>query len=239
MMKIQCLGTKDKSDFILYLAHTIASQGKRVLIADSSKEARFLNGIATIEPHEHIYEVQEVEIVCNVRSLTEVEQKVKLDNENISSFDCLIVDMDDISIMERDWGNFDHTVYVSDNDRFNINKDVNLLHRYIDNSGAKEIRRVHFESIYKIPSGFIELKMNHRVKFSPNSFEIEFDEKLEELRIMLQHNQMIPYKHLSRDYKKMLTELVVEWFELLPKDVAKSAKPNLFGKYKKNKPQMS
>lgn len=239
MMKIQCIGTKDKSDFILYLAHTIASQGKRVLIADSSKEARILNGIATIEPHEHIYEVQEVEIVCNVSSLTEVERKVKADNVNISSFDCLIVDMDDISTMEQDWGKFDHTLYVSDNDRFNINKDVDLLHRYLDNSEGKKIRRVHFESIYKIPSGYIELKMNYRVEFSPDSFEIEFDEKIEGLRIMLQHNQIIPYKSLTKDYKSMLTELVVEWFELLPKDVSKSAKPNLFGKYKKNKPQMS
>lgn len=239
MMKIQCIGTKDKSDFILYLAHTIASQDKRVLIADSSKEARFYNGIATIEKNEHIYEVQGVEIVCNVHSLTEVEQKVKADNEDISKFDCLIVDMDDISTMNQDWGYFEQTLYVSDNDRFNINKDVELLHRYLDNSGAKEVRRIHFESIYKIPSGYIELKMNHRLEFSPNSYEVEFDEKLEELRIMLQHNQIIPYKHLTKDYKTMLTELVVDWFELLPKDVAKSAKPGLFSKFKKNRPQMS
>lgn len=238
MMKIQCLGTKDKSDFILYLAHTIAAQGKRVLVADSSKDARFFHGIATIEPNENIYEVQGIEIVCKAHSFAEVEQKLKADNEDISQFDCMIVDVDDVATLNKDWGKFDHTLYISDNDRFNINKDVDLLHRYLDNTSAQEIRRVHFESIYRIPSGYIELKMNHRASFSENSFEIEFDEKLEELRIMLQHNQVIPYKKLPKAYKNMLTELVVEWLALLPKDVEKAAKPNLFGKYI-NRPRTS
>lgn len=237
MMKIQCLGTKDKSDFVLYLAHTITSQGKRVLVADSSIHARFLNGIATLEPNETIYEVQQVEIVCGVRSIGELKAKLKQANEKIENYDCLIIDVDDVSTLDQDWCNFDHTLYISDNDRFNINKDVTLLHRYLDYSGARTIRRVHFESIYRIPSGYIELKLNNRIEFAENSFEIEFDDKYEELRIMLQHNQLIPYKYLNKQYKRMLTDLVVEWYELLPKDVEKASKVSLFNKFKKNKAQ--
>lgn len=233
MMKIQLLGTRNKVDFALYLAHTIASQGKRVLVVDSTLTNLYTKGIAQLEENESLFEIQSVEILCTAKDWESVRAKLIAEDEELSKYDCVIVDIDSIDIMLNNWGSFDETLYISDNDRYNISSDIDLLHRFLDETDNRPIRRIHFESSFNVPDGYIELLMNNRVEFTANSESIEFDEQSERLRMMMQHNQLIPYNKLTKDYKTLLNNLVVELFGLDLREVAKSAKPSIFGGFKK------
>lgn len=235
MMKIQLVGTRNKVDFALYLGHMIAAQGKRVLVIDATSKNLYERSITHLEEGEFLFEIQGVEILCCAKDWKSVEDCLNAESETFNNYDCIIVDMDSIDVLISDWPTFDHTLYISDDDKFNIHCDIELLHRFLDENDGKSLRRVHFESPFKVPEGYIELLMNNRVEFSADSEVIEYDDQEGRLRIMMQHNQVIPYGKLTKEYKELLVSMVVEWFGLDKRQIAKAAKPSLFGNYKTKK----
>jgi hypothetical protein len=234
MFAIQLLGTRCKVDFTMYLAHAIASQNKRVLVVDATTASRYMVGLGRLESEELLYEVQDVEMIA-AASWNDLKDRLTKEGENINNYDVVLVDIDSIAQVTGQWPAFDTSLYVSDDNRFHMQRDVALLHRYLDEHDNKPIRRLHFKSQFKLPETLIELLMNNRIEFTSDSEEIEFDEQLERLFIMMQHNQIIPYHKLTKEYKSILNEYVVEWFGLDRRDVQKAAKPTLFGKYKSKK----
>lgn len=235
MMKIQLVGTRNKVDFALYLGHTIAAQGKRVLVIDATSNAFYRHSVTQLEEGEALFEIQGVEILCTAKDWPSVEDCLNAESESLNNYDCIITDMDSIEVLINNWPKFDHTLYISDDDRFNINCDIELLHRFLDENDGKSLRRVHFESPFKVPAGYIELLMNNRVEFTADSEILDYDDQEGRLRIMMQHNQVIPYSKLTKEYKELLINLVVEWFGLDKRQIAKAAKPSLFGNYKTKK----
>lgn len=229
MLKVQLLGTRSKVDFTMYLAHVIASQGKRVLVVDATISNRYMVGLARLEEGDQLYEVQNVEMIA-AASWADLQARLKIEGEDIGHYDVVLVDIDSIAQILSCWEKFDVSLYVSDDDRFHIHKDIALLHRYLDEYDNKPIRRLHFKSQFKLPESLIELLMNNRIEFTLDSQEVEFDEQLERLFVMMQHNQIIPYNKLTKSYKRILNEFVVEWLGLDRRDVEKAAKPSLFGK---------
>ncbi|MCM3390214.1 hypothetical protein M3649_19130 [Ureibacillus chungkukjangi] len=232
MKLVQLLGSMNKADFALYLGYTIASYDKRVLIVDSTKDQVYRYGYTRLEENEYLYELQHVEILTGAENWRDVVKSLQEDGDDASKYDCIIVDVDSMPILLEQWPNFDEVLYVSDNDRLNVQKDIPLLHRWLDESSAKELRRIHFESAYKVPEGLISLLMNNRIEFSPFSETLEYDDLGGRLRLIMQHDEIIPYKKLSKQYKQVLTDLVTEWLDIndLPK-----AKPSFFGFGKKDK----
>lgn len=214
MKLVQLVGTKNKADFAIYLAHTIANYEKRVLIVDATKDEIYRHGYTDLEEMEYLYNLQNVEILIGAKNWKEVTNLLEYEGEKTNNYDCIIVDMDSINALIDDWPLFEEAIYVSDNDRINIVRDIPLLHRWQDENENRQLRRIHFESSYKLPENLIQLLMNNRIEFSPFSESLEYDDLESYLRLMMQHDKIIPYKKLSRLYKSFLKELVMEWFEI-------------------------
>lgn len=233
MKIIQLIGTKNKADFAIYLAHTIANYEKRVLIVDATDTEIYRLGYTEMEEDEYLFDLQNVEILVGAKHWGDVSRLLESEGEKASNYDCIIVDMDSVDTMIGDWPRFEETLYISDNDRINITRDIQLLHRWLDENEERHLRRIHFESSYRIPEGLIQLMMNHRIEFSPLSETMEYDDLEDRLRLMIQHDKIIPYKKLSRTYKSTLNQLVFEWFEI---DETKSGlTEKLFKLSKRNK----
>lgn len=233
MKIIELLGSKNKTDFAIYLAHTIASFEKRVLIVDATQGEFYRYGFTHLDENEYLYNLQNVEILIGAKDWRGVENLLNKENETSSNYDCILVDVDNVSTMIAEWPKFHEVLYVSDNDLLNIKKDVSLLHRWLDENENSHLRRIHFDSSYKLADGFIQVLMNNRIEFSPFSETIEYDDIENRLHLFMQYTQVIPYKKLNRTYKQILKELVEDWFEIDEKP--KTFKTTLFNFSKKDK----
>ena len=232
MIKVQIVGTKNKVDFVMYLSRTIVSQNKRVLVVDSTVRNEYLYALADHNSNEMIFELQGVEIMKCGKSWLEVESVLKNEGESINHYDCVIVDMDNIHSVSKEWGKFNYSFYVSDCNRFNLNRDIKLLHELADRNDELILDRVHFDEGFSIPSGYLDLLMNNRINYKGEPYEIEYDDRLNSLFLEMQHEQYIPLKKLDKAYKALLIDLTVEWFGMQGSDVKKGINKGLFNKFK-------
>lgn len=236
---IQLIGSRRKSDFAIYLAHTITALGERVLIVDSTNNNEYLHSYLQVEGNEQLYEFQNIEILINTHSMKELDEKLAKSNEILSNFDCIIVDSNDSSTIFNDWPNFQHVFYISDNTRFNITRDIEILNNYADSTGKEMIQRIHFESAHKIPNDYLDLLINNRLEFKLVEEPLEYDDQEHKLRNYMQHENDIPYSKLPKDYKRILKSIVTEIYDIGNKDFEASTKKRplemLFGRFKNKK----
>lgn len=236
MKLIQLLGSRNKDDFAIYLGSTIASMGNRVLIVDATNNNVYLYSYIQHEEKEVLYEFQDVEILISTKSWKELVEKLEKANEKIEDFDCIIVDSNDSSTIYNDWPKFHHVLYVSDNTRFTISQDVEILNDYVDATGITTLQRVHFESAHKIPNDYLNLLINNRLDFSFVYEPLEYDDQEHKLRNYMQHENTIPYNKLQKDYKKLLKSIVTEIYDMGYKDFEASSKRSpigmFFGRFK-------
>lgn len=228
MKLIQLLGSRPKSDFALFLGHTIAALGYRVLIVDATNNKEYLHSYIHAEENEYLYELQDVEILTETRSMSELVLKLSNSNESFQKFDCIIVDANDSSTIVNDWPVFQHVLYVSDNTRFNINQDIEILNDFVDSTRNTTIQRIHFESAYRIPNDYLDLLINNRLEFQLVEEPLEYDEQEHKLRNYMQHEGIIPYKKLPKDYKRLLKTIVTEIYDIGNKDFEASTRRNPF-----------
>lgn len=243
MKTIHLLGSRSKSDFAIYLAHVIAKMGKRVLVVDSTKTNEYLYSYIRHEENEYLYDLQNIEILIGTNSWTTMVERLNAAGESVDNFDCLIVDSNDNSVTYNDWPQFHHTFYIGDNNRFTIMQDVDILNSYADYKGVNEIKRIHFESPFKVPEGYIDILLNNRISFIEVFEPMEYDDSVHKLRNYMQHESAIPYNRLNKQYKQLLKILVTEMFSIGNKDLEASLKnhpfANFFGRFKSESKQQN
>lgn len=236
MKLVQLLGSRSKADFAIYLGYTIAALGKRVLIVDSTSNKEYQHSYIQLEGNEHLYEFQDVDILINTKTLQDLLSNLSSANETLANYDCIIVDANDSSTIVNDWPKFHDVIYVSDNTRFTIAQDIDILNNYVDSTGITVLKRVHFESAHKIPNDYLDLLINNRVEFMLVDDPLEYDDLEHKLRNFMQHEGLIPYNKLPKDYKRLLKSIVTEMFDLGIKDFDATARRGpfdiFFGRFK-------
>ncbi|WDV09183.1 P-loop NTPase family protein [Lysinibacillus irui] len=240
MKLVQLLGSRSKADFAIYLGHTIAGLGERVLIVDSTNNLEYQHSYIHLEGNEELYEFQDVDLLINTKSLQDLMTKLNNANETLENYDVIIVDANDSSTILNDWPKFHEVLYVSDNTRFTITQDIDILNDYVDSTGNTVLKRVHFESAHKIPNDYLDLLINNRLEFKLIDDPLEYDDLEHKLRNFMQHEGLIPYNKLPKDYRRLLKSIVTEMFDLGIKDFEANTRRGpfnfLFGRFKsKNK----
>ncbi len=236
MKIVTLLGTKNKTDFAFYLAFAMDSLKKNVLIVDATIENRYIKGYfqPTDDSHmtvssELLHSLQNIDVV-NAENWVDVERKLRNMNTTTTNYDCVIIDVDSTEVVLKEWPDSNMLLYISDNERFNLAGDVPLLHRYFDEKETNMIRRIHFDTAYSIPSDYIETLMKNRPSFDENSIDFDYDEVETRLRMMMQHEHVIPFNKLNKAYKRVLHELSSELYQEIPtRDVKNQTKKSFLG----------
>ncbi|MGE7983796.1 hypothetical protein [Solibacillus sp. NPDC093137] len=233
MIKVQLLGTRNKTDLAIFLANAVVGQGKRALIVDCTKEQLYKYGFGHTDSDSEIFEIQGVDVLtAAVTSWDDVVKATRKENSDVTNYEIVIVDFDHLAPLQGDWADFNRTIYTGDNDRFAINRDVELLHSFMDMVGEDlPIQHVHFESAYHVPAGYLELLMNNRLEFKDIYYEIEYDERLESIRQSMQHNRIIPQTKISKEYRVMISEIVASLYGVTTNEVSEGVeKPSIFSR---------
>lgn len=204
------MGNRSKSDFLIYLAYTISSMNKRVLIVDATTSQEYYYGyIRKTEDNEVLYDFNGFEILTTGKGITTIDWELEKANENIGNFDYILIDVDSIqkTIMALP---IEKSFYVSDNIRTNVMKDIELLHDYADLSGITNINQVHFENTININEEYISLLTKDRFKFIQNIDTFEYEENQDYLKEFIQHEGSVPFAKLSKSYKQNLKSVASE-----------------------------
>lgn len=232
MKLIQFIGSTRKSDFLIYIAHLLAKMGNRTLIVDTSLNSEYKYAFIRTEENETLYDFQNIEIISDVRSFEGLKKQLNLAEEKVENFDYIIIDTNDNCTFSN-WPTMNDTFYVGNDIRLNITKDVEILNDYMDLTSQAKVKRIHFESAFNIPEGYLELLLNNRLEFIDSYEPIEYDDKNEYLWQFIQHEYEIPYDRLNRQYKNVIKSIVTEVCGVGNADLAAAMNKNFFGRLKR------
>lgn len=228
MKLIQFVGTRNKTDFIIYFSHLLSKLDKRVLIIDQTQNQLFRHGYTRLDENQYLFDFQGIDILCGQSSWTEVKDSLLQSEESINSYDVVIVDMDTVDSVNKLWPKFDDVFYVGDFDRIHQQQDKLLIRNLLKSTGSNELKRITFENNYKMDSAYFEHILGEDITWRSLDYLVESDDVSEELRIRMQHEQEITLNKLSRQYKEVLFEIVSALYELHIKDVENAVKPTFF-----------
>lgn len=228
MKTIQFVGSRNKTDFTLYLSHLINKLNQRVLIVDTTEQNLYRHGYTRLDVGQSLYEFQQIDILVGAKEWLDVEKLLRIEGESTTSYDTIIIDMDSEEIISNEWPIFDERYYIGDEERYHQILDVDLLHRLFDETEEKDIKRVTFKSGYELSSDYFDNLLNHRANWRSMNQIIEPDEFMIPLRIQMGHEHIIPFNKVNKQYKDVLTEIVSEIYQLHIKEVQDAVKPPLF-----------
>ncbi|WP_028393933.1 hypothetical protein [Bacillus cihuensis] len=216
---ILMLGTRDKTDFGMYLSHVFSGLDKKVLLVDSTEKQLYRDGYTTLGKDRYLYDFQGVDILTGVKDWNSINTLLEKEDEKLSTYDVVLVDVDNLQNSLADWSGINTQLYVGDYERMNMQKDKQLLTRYIDETGNNEFFHISYYVRNKLEPDFFDELTGYRIQWKSLPIEIEFDEVDLQLRIIMQHNLQIPFKRLSNGYKEALTSIVTAIYGLHKKEV--------------------
>ncbi|MEK3977443.1 hypothetical protein MKZ20_22070 [Psychrobacillus sp. FSL K6-2684] len=235
MKLIQLIGTRNKTDFTFYFSHVLTSLSKRVLVIDATSQEFYKNGYTHLEEGQSLYDFHNIDILCGAKNWMEVEELLRSENEKATNYDVILVDIDSTELLINEWPAFSERFYVGDDEKINQSRDVELLHFLFDETESTTMKRITFTSTYKLLDEYFDNLMNHRVTWRSINYLIEPDELEQSLRIQMQHEQMIPFKKLNKQYKDILFEIVSEIYQMHIKEINEAVKPSFFNFARKQK----
>ena len=133
-----------------------------------------------------------------------------MSNENLDLYDVVLLDIDNLDSLQKEWPVCDDYVYVGDFERDHIKRDSELLQYLLSSLSQPFIRRVTYASKFKMNADFIEVLIKGEMKWNSVHMLFEYDEAIEELRLIIQHQQTIPYDSLSRQHKELFNGYISE-----------------------------
>lgn len=232
MKLVQFIGSSQKSDFVIYLAHMISKMGHRTLVVDTTLNQEYVYSYIRREEKEVLYDLQNIEIISNVRTFKGLESQLKSAKERVENYDYILVDSSD-NCTFTEWPNFENTYYIGNDTRYNVMKDVEILNEYMDFTNKTKLNRIHFYSAFQIPEGYIEMLLNGRLELSSIYEAIDYDEKHAYLCQFIQHEHEIPYTRLSKSYKNTLRSVVTDICEVGNVDVDVAVNKSFFNRFRK------
>ncbi len=212
--------------------------GKRVLVVDATKQQLYRHGYTRLKKDEQLFDFQGIDILCGPVSWLQVEECLRINQESTTNYDVVMVDVDSLEAVAKEWPTFDQRFYIGDEDRMHQTLDVELLHRLFDETEETGITKVTFEGKYELDSTYFNNLMNNRPRWVSVEHFIELDDFESSLRFQMQHETMIPFKKLSKPYKETLSDLVSSIFHVHKDEVQGAVKQKFFRFGNKNKQEL-
>lgn len=222
MKKILALGAYEGSELMLYMARILVQLNKNVLIVDATKRQTYqvFNGSAADVP---LFELDQIDIITDVRSWNEIEQMQKRYNEN-EEYDFVLIHGDHFL---QSFVDADRYVLLSSYDKYVLDQNRQILHQFF------QVKKKQVEFCHAIfhTDGCVINEQYISEMFA--SLPIVLDEEPlifhnDELNIAVKYNNQfkgsILMHGLSRSYKKSLAMYIHELTEIEERRIIRAIK---------------
>lgn len=208
MKKVLFLGTRDKSDLVLYVALTLSQIGYKTVVVDCSMKKRYLKTYTKYEEENSLYDFFNIDI-ASASSPEELEKSMKQANEKLESYDYVLLDIDHIDHLSK-WSSFHTRFYVGDHDKISLIEDSELVNSFVRaNEKEKEFNRVTYDLPSDLDDKYLNQLFNHNIKWTASYYELPFDEMDAANKINMQYYMEPTFKKLSKEYKKVVSSIVI------------------------------
>jgi hypothetical protein len=225
---ILLLGTRDKTDFALYLSNVIANLDKRVLLVDATEKQLYRHGYTTLSGDQHLYDFHGVDILTGAVDWSHINILLKNENEQLANYDVVLLDIDSVHRANANWSGANTQIYVGDYERLTMERDKHLINSYIETNKNNKFQQVTYYVKTTIDPEYFDDLIGYCVDWQGLPIEIEYDEIDLALRIAMQHQMKFSFKKLSKGYREGLTEIVTAIYGFHKNEVQRIFKQSLF-----------
>lgn len=218
MKQVLYFGSKNKSDTLLYLGAMLTNMGKKVLIVDMTANQIYKHSFS-LNSNLNLLDFDGVDILLNIENRAKIDSELLKHGEAIEKYDIVMYDVDTIKVLEANlWSEIDSQYFVGDFDLMHQKMDAAMID-YLAKIYSNRFHRLTFETRYQVSLDSIEAYISAEVQWVSMNYLFESDEAQDGNRIRMQHERVINIKGLSRQHKKMLTELISHMYELPNSDI--------------------
>ncbi|MGG3806079.1 hypothetical protein [Metabacillus fastidiosus] len=206
MKKILFLGSKNKSDLVMYIALILRRIGYKTVIADATQKKTYLRSYTRYSDQDTLYNFFDVEI-APVNSLQNLKTLMKSSGDDLNNYDYMLVDIDHVHD-KYDWEEFDASYYVADYEKVTLLDDMKLMETILaNNSKEMMFNQVVYEVLSSIDNEYLDYLFNHKVNWS-SIYKLPFDEMDVANKVDMQYNMKPTFKRLSKEFRNTLSSII-------------------------------
>lgn len=202
------IGEHDKTDLLFYLGKALSIQHK-VLLVDATSSHRYEYVYPKIEGTQDIVQHASIDIIEDITGHDELE-KILSQNELRDEYDYLLVDIDRRDALSK-WPDVDQYFLVTSYENSCVQRNKSLLESFFEGKLKSELLPVH-RIIYEVSGTFNEEYLNELYDIFPIDWKEDFfyypEENDMKIRIRNQVSSMIQVKGLTKEYTKMLKQVI-------------------------------
>jgi hypothetical protein len=207
LKKILFLGTKDKSDLVMYIALLQSQLGVKTLIVDGTNNHKYLHAYTRFSDKSLIYDFFNIDIAA-AGSWNELEEVAKKSKESLSDYECILIDLDHVK-QKSTWPDCDDYYYVFSHEKLTLIEDASLLNNYsATNNISIELKKFTYLIDCDVDEEYLDQLIDNKFKWSSSHHLVPFDEFDISNKVNMQYNMKPTFKRLSKAYKKALAEMV-------------------------------
>ncbi|MEC2074168.1 hypothetical protein [Alkalihalophilus marmarensis] len=222
MKKVLFLGSRDKTDLVMYVGQVLSKLDLRVLIVDGTEKEKHVKTYNAQMDH-RLTDFHGVDIVPSAGSKKNLEATLKVYKESLSTYDVVIYDLDQIAGLEG-WEEFSHRIYVTDYSKLTLRQDKEIFNYYATKFDDMEFTRVVFEVDSSVDEFYIDQSLDYKPKWTALDYFIPLDDRDEANKINMHYDMIPSLKKLTRPYKSFLASFISVMNETHTKDVKISMK---------------
>lgn len=206
LKKIMFVGSKNKTDLVMYLGLILKKMGYKTVIADATQKKTYLRSYTRYVDQNTLYNFFDLEI-APANNLQELKKAMKDSNEDLNLYEYMLVDIDHIP-EQFDWGEMDEYYYVADYEKVTLLDDKQLIEAFLTTTDKQLLfNKVVFELPSNIDSNYLDQLFNHKVKWS-TTYELPFDELDIANKVKMQYDMKPTFKSLSKEFNNMLALMI-------------------------------
>lgn len=210
MKRIGFIGIHDKTDLIIYIAKTLTTIGKKVLVIDNTfmQKARYI--VPTINPSKaYITEFEGIDISVGFENYDEIKKYLGIQPDKELGYDIVMIDVDSIELFEKfDIKTCEKNYFVTSFDLYSLKKGLTILNGIVE--PIKLTKILFSKDILKEDDEYLNLlSLGKKVIWNEN-YRVYFpiDNGDESVIIENQRVAKIGIRKLSSQYKESLYYIV-------------------------------
>ena len=210
MKKVGFIGAYDKTDLIIYVAKSLTTLGKKVLVIDNTsiQKARYI--VPTINPSRtYITEYEGIDVSIGFENYSEIKKYLGVSPEEELEYDIALIDVDSIETFEKFYiKTCEKNYFVTSFDLYSLKKGLEILNGILEPINLTKI--LFSKDILKEDDEYLNfLSLGKKVIWNEN-YRVYFpiDNGDESVIIENQRVAKIGIKKLSSQYKESLYYIV-------------------------------
>ena len=210
MKKVGFIGAYDKTDLIIYVAKSLTTLGKKVLVIDNTsiQKARYI--VPTINPSRtYITEYEGIDVSIGFENYSEIKKYLGVSPEEELEYDIALIDVDSIEIFQKfDIKTCEKKYFVTSFDLYSLKRGLEILNEIVEPINLTKI--LFTKDILKEEDEYLNLLSLGKKVIWNEKYRVYFPIDNGDQTVIIENQRVakIGIRKLSSQYKESLYYII-------------------------------